>query len=66
MTSADQQKAMIEIETIAKNIREKYQYQLLDPDDVVMKFLIERHHWLPKDIRELTVFETLLCLTDID
>ena len=34
----------------------------ISPDEAVFKYLIERHHWLPRDVRSMSQEDLLLCL----
>lgn len=38
----------------------------LDAETAVVKYLVERHHWLPRDVRSMCLEDLLLCLEPLD
>lgn len=54
-----------ELHSIAGTINDAFGWRL-DPEEAVVKYLVERHHWLPRDVRAMSLADLLLCLSPLD
>lgn len=50
---------------LGDRIRQHYGWKY-DSEESVVKYLVERHHWLPRDVRAMSLDDLLLALEPLD
>lgn len=53
-------------ESIGINLAKKYGYEDCDGIDGVYRFLIEKHHWLPHEVRSLSLDDVNMLIDKSD
>lgn len=56
---------MQSLHELGNNIRQHYNWKY-GAEDSVVKYLVERHHWLPRDVRAMNLDDLLLALEPLD